>query len=697
MQWAFEKEKCKSDKKEELEIEELEDLKLALEEQQSHVAQLTSALDQERQSTSQLSVQAEQERSRLQTQALQLHIQLESERARAQELSSALGREKELRQHSSSWSESPERKGAESGEDEVVGGAMSSEALMEGLRREMDKKHAQVVSLLDEVEAQKLAAVGREQELTSAAQRSCQDQEALREARGQLEILGEQARDAMAQLVREVQQGKRLEQEKERLQEKVVRLREMRGGEKVGSGTQQQPDNQNQAVSRGIPTDRTRDWVFQQKPGDMLTIESSTPSLLEVTGTGGDLAPHHNPKHSDKVLGKLQHIAAKIRTMVSKGSGRLTTEVDSEGLSWLQTNIDEVNTMLQQSPALPLVPESTALLVGGQSSSLTERLLRQNAELTGFVSRLTEEKNDLRNQSLRLEDELRRYRQAGLGSGDSSSRRGGMDKQQEAASLLFSSERESWTRERSRLEKGLRLAQAEVTRLRGEIRTESLRDMTGPDIDNSTLKRMYGKYLRSESFRKALIYQKKYLLLLLGGFQECEEATLSLIARMGGRPSHCSLASPTQRRRGLTRFRSAVRVSIALSRMRFLVKRWHKATGMRSITSGNVNRNGLGLSPGNEVRTDSPYLHPGSVEVYGEIRGASRERTGRDSPSSALSSAQHRFHMAGDPLTCSHLQNYDPDRALTDYISRLEALQRRLGSVQSGSSSYAQLHFGIRR
>lgn len=102
-----------------------------------------------------------------------------------------------------------------------------------------------MVSLLDEVEAQKLEAVGREQELTSAAQRSCQDQEALREARGQLESLGEQARDAMAQLVREVQQGKRLEQEKEMLQEKVVRLGEMRGREMRGSGTQQQPDNQN--------------------------------------------------------------------------------------------------------------------------------------------------------------------------------------------------------------------------------------------------------------------------------------------------------------------------------------------------------------------------------------------------------------------------------------------------------------------
>uniref|UniRef100_A0A4W5NCJ2 Pericentrin/AKAP-450 centrosomal targeting domain-containing protein n=1 Tax=Hucho hucho TaxID=62062 RepID=A0A4W5NCJ2_9TELE len=334
--------------------------------------------------------------------------------------------------------------------------------------------------------------------------------------------------------------------------------------------------------------------------------------------------------------------------------------------------------------------QSTALVASGQSSSLTERLLRQNAELTGFVSRLTEEKNDLRNQTLCLEDELRRYRQAGLGSGDSVSYNTRSNEIKEMAeSILFSSEREAWTRERSRLEKGLRLAQAEVTRLRGEIRTESLRDMTGPEADNVTLKKIYGKYLRSESFRKALIYQKKYLLLLLGGFQECEEATLSIIARMGCRPSHCSQESLTQSRRGLTRFRSAVRVSIALSRMRFLVKRWHKTMGMSSITSVNVNRNGLGQS------TDSPYLQPGSVEVYGERRGAIRGRTGRDSPRSALSSAQHRFHMAGDPgpLTCSHLQNYDPDRALTDYISRLEALQRRLGS----SSSYAQLHFGIKR
>lgn len=127
----------------------LQDLKLALEEQQSLVAQLTSTLGQERQSSSQLSLQAEQERSRLQTQASQLHVQLVSERARAQELSNALGREKEHRHYGSSWRENPEK-----GEDGVVGGAMSSEGLLEGLQRELDKKHAQVDRLfVDEADA----------------------------------------------------------------------------------------------------------------------------------------------------------------------------------------------------------------------------------------------------------------------------------------------------------------------------------------------------------------------------------------------------------------------------------------------------------------------------------------------------------------------------------------------------------------
>ncbi len=54
--------------------------------------------------------------------------------------------------------------------------------------------------------------------------------------------------------------------------------------------------------------------------------------------------------------------------------------------------------------------------------------------------------------------------------------------------MLLSQEREAWTRERVRLEKALHLAQAQVARLKGEIRTETLREITGPEADNAALK-----------------------------------------------------------------------------------------------------------------------------------------------------------------------------------------------------------------
>ena len=73
----------------------------------------------------------------------------------------------------------------------------------------------------------------------------------------------------------------------------------------------------------------------------------------------------------------------------------------------------------------------------------------------------------------------------------------------------------------------------------------------------------YERYARAESSRKALVYQKKYLLLIIGGFQETEESTLKLISKMGALPETEQI---TPRRKPLTRFRAAVRVCIAVNR-----------------------------------------------------------------------------------------------------------------------------------
>ncbi|KAB5565250.1 hypothetical protein PHYPO_G00238950 [Pangasianodon hypophthalmus] len=605
LQWEVERERSKADRRAEGEREELEDMRLALEEER------------------QVSAQREAELSKYMGLSTQLQVQLESQNCRLNELSSDLQKEKELNAELLKHTQRPL---------EVEDGIASvADNVLQSLQAQLKEKQASLVELRAQAE-----------------QRVLQELEQKRQWQDERTRLQRQIDELQSLLEGEREREKGIERQKERLECRVAELME-----------------------KSSHIERMGDWGLGQKSDKTVPLDSISIPFPSTAGAT-DL------RDMGSVIAKLQQIASKINRLTVEGA-------DRESFSWLQRNIQDVVSFLQKfSSAPPAGPESAALLTGGFSSVLTERLLRQNAELTGFVSRLTEEKNELRNQILRLEEELRRLRHL---KAHSSLRPGS-----EVPEGVSEVQREVWMREKSRMEKSLHQAEAEISRLRAEIRSDTVRDLSTADADNATLKRIYGKYLRSESFRKALIYQKKYLLLLLGGFQECEEATLSLIASMTGPHAYTHptfLECVSHRRRGYTRFRSAARVCIALFRMRFLVRRWQKVTG----GSININRNGVGQSPVMEGRNDSPYLQP-----YGERRGTNRGRTGRESPHTAHST-QHRYGgiSTDGGVLCSHLQNYDPDRALSDYITRLEALQRRLGSVQSGSSSYTQLHFGIRR
>lgn len=89
----------------------------------------------------------------------------------------------------------------------------------------------QVVHLLSQVEAQKLEVVRKEEELNLMNQRSRRDQEALQEARAQLERLEAQMSEVQEQLEKEMERKKNLEKEKERLEERLNQFREQRGGD----------------------------------------------------------------------------------------------------------------------------------------------------------------------------------------------------------------------------------------------------------------------------------------------------------------------------------------------------------------------------------------------------------------------------------------------------------------------------------
>nr|XP_042093966.1 pericentrin isoform X6 [Ovis aries] len=196
---------------------------------------------------------------------------------------------------------------------------------------------------------------------------------------------------------------------------------------------------------------------------------------------------------------------------------------------------------------------------------------------------------------------------------------------------------------------------------------------------SAKMEKLYLRYLRAESFRKALIYQKKYLLLLIGGFQDSEQETLSMIAHLGVFPSKADKKATESR--PFTRFRTAVRVVIAVLRLRFLVKKWQQVDGRGALAPGQVLRPGEGfLVPRRQqsppvTRESPPTRDVSSSQPRDPVSKASPRRRERSSPPSNPRSERS--------LTASQ----DPEHSLTEYIHHLEMIQQRLGGMPPESTS----------
>ncbi|XP_062324892.1 pericentrin isoform X2 [Osmerus eperlanus] len=268
------------------------------------------------------------------------------------------------------------------------------------------------------------------------------------------------------------------------------------------------------------------------------------------------------------------------------------------------------------------------------SSALVEKLLKENSELSGRVAELSGEGVDLK-QTLRG------------------------------------------------LERQLRRSESELAKVTAETRN---RPAVAADINNSKVQRLYERYLRAESFRKSLVYQKRYLLLLLGGFQDCEQATLCLIARMGVHPS----PPLSGQRRPLTRFRAAVRAVVAISRLRFLTRKWQKAIRRSVTTSSTVNGHAQGSRT--EVLRQQ---HPGAIHNSSPpTRDGSPTHMGVVSTLVPPMKSPFRLHNRGysNSTVVSERSvgtSQDAERSLTEYINHLEKVQQRLGG---GHPDSATLH-----
>ncbi|KAG9340841.1 hypothetical protein JZ751_020033 [Albula glossodonta] len=366
---------------------------------------------------------------------------------------------------------------------------------------------------------------------------------------------------------------------------------------------------------------------------------------------------------------QLQLASVKIRNFLRGASirrdGGLAQSEDSDLNDLLRTltNLDQdLKHLCSQGPS----PMS--------SSNLVERLLKENSNLTCQLTTLCEDKMTLKHTVSCLERELQAQRRT-LATREQL-------KSPEPVDAALLSEKLAWQRERAALQTALRKAESELSRVTAEIENRPVSDSS-----SSKMHRLYAKYLRAESFRKALVYQKKYLLLLLGGFQDCEQATLSLIARMGAHPSPGDLQAAGPRPRPINRFRTAVRVVIAISRLRFLVRKWQRAVKKSPVVTAVVNGHGHSSGPSVRAEVLRPQ-HPGVILNSPPTRDASLSQRGVVSPLVAPIKSPFRLHnrMYSSPVLVpvegSVTSSQDPERSLTEYIQHLEAVQQRLVGMQ---------------
>ncbi|XP_043797350.1 A-kinase anchor protein 9-like isoform X7 [Apis laboriosa] len=98
------------------------------------------------------------------------------------------------------------------------------------------------------------------------------------------------------------------------------------------------------------------------------------------------------------------------------------------------------------------------------------------------------------------------------------------------------------------------------------------------------LQHFYGKFLRADSRRKALAYQKRYLLSIVGGYQLSEENTLSVLAQLT-KVQRSYAVIGRNKKSPKVRFRSTVLVVISICRMKWLIVRWNtgKRIGVKTL------------------------------------------------------------------------------------------------------------------
>ncbi|XP_022916668.2 early endosome antigen 1 isoform X1 [Onthophagus taurus] len=168
---------------------------------------------------------------------------------------------------------------------------------------------------------------------------------------------------------------------------------------------------------------------------------------------------------------------------------------------------------------------------------------------------------------------------------------------------------------------------------------------------------LFAKYLRAESYRKALIYQKHFLIKLLASYQKIN-TNVNVF-----QPKH-----PIKITEPIKKFKSCVIAIIAMKRMKFMVRRWH--TGVRNYSSDErYHENGTK----NDYEMKFEVGQPVSSQNF--RRGESRSPQLMGSSWSGSSPPQKERPLS----TQSDFAPLQTPLLLSEYVQRFDEMQKRLG------------------
>jgi len=300
-----------------------------------------------------------------------------------------------------------------------------------------------------------------------------------------------------------------------------------------------------------------------------------------------------------------------------------------------------------------------------------EKMREHNEHLSTLIDRISDEKQELRETISRLEDR---------------------NSNEFDVENIIQAERKQWFQEKKTLSTEIQDLQFKVRNLEAENRSSSSTAIAPSGADTEKIQKLYGHFLRAESFRKNLVYQKKYLFAIIGEFRDTEAMTTRALCILGQLPKD-TRRNPNY---ALQRFKGAARAVIAVARMRFLMKKWKrvkKASGTLSPPTSarsevKVSRRVVSTNyqnPSASVSSRTSYAvsrTPSSVDDYRDVREGNFSRGGHQSGRSSRSESPTKNRSGSDDLN-----------------QQFEHLQQKLGNVNyevrrssSRSSSRQQSH-----